>query len=201
MAKIKLKSVRLSFPELFEPTQFEGKGPYSYKAAFLIEPGSDNHKLILATMKEVATEAWKAKAGAVLENADDDSKLRFLQKGDKKEYDGYAGMLVISAKRDKSKGRPLLLHKNPKKKDPDTGEMVNNEVGQDEGTIYGGCYVNVTIEMWAQDNNYGKTIRAQLLAVQFVKDGDAFGGGNTKGSAEDFEDLSDSGDDDSLIEE
>ena len=70
------------------------------------------------------------------------------------------------------------------------------ELSQTAGRPYGGCYVNATIEVWAQNNDFGKTTRAQLLAVQFAKDGDAFGAGTAKGSADEFEDLSDSGDED-----
>ncbi len=191
MAKVKLKGVRLSFPDLFEAVQYEGQGPFKYRASFLFEPNSENHKVLKDAMKEVAEECWKGKAQSVLANADDDSKLRFIVDGNKKAYDGYKGMLCISATRDQSKGRPMVLNKNPKNSDG-----TPNYVTQTDGVMYAGCYVNATVELWAQDNKFGKTIRAQLLAVQFVKDGDAFGGGSAKGTVDDFEDLSDTGDDD-----
>jgi hypothetical protein len=196
MAKVKLQGVRLSFPDLFEAVQYEGQGPFKYRASFLFEPNSDSHKALLAAMKEVAEEAWKDKAKSILAKADDDSKLRFIIDGNKKEYDGYKDMLAISATRDQAKGRPMVLNKKPKNPDG-----TPNFVTQTDGVVYGGCYVNATVELWAQNNKYGKTIRAQLLAVQFVKDGDAFGGGSAKGSPDDFEDLSDTGEDDDLISE
>lgn len=197
MAKVKLKAVRLSFPDLFEAVQYEGTGPFKYRASFLFEPGSENEKLLKTAMKEVAEEEWKGKAEAVLTNAADDSKLRFIIDGNKKTYDGYKDMLVVTATRDQSKGRPMVLNKKPKNPDG-----TPNYVTQTDGVVYAGCYVNATIEVWAQNNKFGKTVRAQLLAVQFVKDGDAFGGGSAKGSVDDFEDLSDVGDDDGdLIDE
>ena len=37
--------------------------------------------------------------------------------------------------------------------------------------------MNAIVELWAQDNNYGKRINASLAGVQFAKDGEAFAGG------------------------
>lgn len=193
MAKVKISNVRLSFPALFESEQYDGKGEYFYKSSFLFEKDSPAHKALEAGMKEVAAEAWKGKAESVLTNAAEDSKLRFLQKGDSKEYDGYAGMLFISAKRAKEKGRPLVLDQRPKNADG-----TDNILTQDDGKPYAGCYVNATVELWPQDNKHGKTVRAQLLAVQFSRDGDAFAAGS-KGSSDEFEDLSETGADDDLV--
>lgn len=196
MAKVKLNNVRLSFPALFEAEQFDGKGPFNYAAVFLFEKDSANHKALLAAINEVAKEEWKDKAAKVLEAAKDDKRLRFIKDGDVETYDGYSGMLYIRALRAKDKGRPLVLDQKPKiMKD---GELVDNILTQDDGKPYAGCYVNATIEVWAQDNKYGKTVRAQLLAVQYSKDGDAFTAGS-KGSSDEFEDLSETGDEDDLV--
>jgi hypothetical protein len=70
-----------------------------------------------------------------------------------------------------------------------------------DGKPYSGCYVNVKLDFWAQDNSAdrgGKRINAQIKTVQFVADGDAFGGG-TPASADGFEDLGDGADADELI--
>jgi hypothetical protein len=48
--------------------------------------------------------------------------------------------------------------------------------------------VNGTVEVWAQDNKFGKGIRATLRGVQFVKDGDAFSAG-TPVSEDDFDEI------------
>ncbi len=40
---------------------------------------------------------------------------------------------------------------------------------------YAGCYVNVKVTMWAQDSYGRKGINGNLLALQFVKHGEAFG--------------------------
>jgi hypothetical protein len=48
-------------------------------------------------------------------------------------------------------------------------------LAEEDGILYAGCYVNVSFRLWAQDNQFGKRVNAQLRAVQFVRDGDAFG--------------------------
>ena len=98
-----------------------------------------------------------------------------LHSGDlKANYDGFEGMLYISAR---NSLRPLVIDVN---KSPLTGE---------DGKPYAGCYVNASLELWAQDNNYGKRINATLMGVQFYKDGESFTGGGVA-SEDDFDDIS-----------
>jgi hypothetical protein len=54
------------------------------------------------------------------------------------------------------------------------GHWIEAEPGG-KAAPYAGCYVNATIVVWAQDNEHGKRINAQVKAVQFFKDGEAFG--------------------------
>jgi hypothetical protein len=46
-----------------------------------------------------------------------------------------------------------------------------------DGRPYGGCFVDASVDIWAQDNSWGKRINAKLRWVQFRGDGDAFSGG------------------------
>lgn len=48
-----------------------------------------------------------------------------------------------------------------------------------EGQIYAGCYVNVKIVPWCQDNQYGQRINCQLVGVQKHSDGDPLDGKTT----------------------
>ena len=41
--------------------------------------------------------------------------------------------------------------------------------------LYRLACARASIDLWAQDNKYGKRINASLTHVQFVKDGDQFG--------------------------
>ena len=60
---------------------------------------------------------------------------------------------------------------------------------EDDGKPYAGCYVNAIVKPWAQDNQYGKRINFSLEGIQFVRDGEAFGGGGA--TTEDFDVIAD----------
>lgn len=195
VGQVRLNNVRLSFPDLFEAKQFDGQGAFKYRATFLFEPNSENHKRLLHAQEAVLKEGFKDKWQTTLKNANDDSKLRFIGNGDNKTYDGYEGMLFVSATRDQTKGRPAVYAKNPGTKESP------NLIAATDGLIYAGCYVNGILQLWAQDNKYGKTVRANLLSVQLHKDGDAFTPGSAVASADEFEDVSDTGDGGDLVDE
>ena len=82
-----------------------------------------------------------------------------IQNGDHKEYDGYAGNFSIKASNNR---RPALFHSD------------KSGVAEEDGVFYAGCYVNAIINFWVQDNNFGKRVNANLMAVQFHRDGDTF---------------------------
>jgi hypothetical protein len=166
---VKLNNVRLSFPDLWEATQFHGTGPFSYKAAFLFKPDSAEHKAITAAIEAVMTEKFKAKAKSVIADTKDNSQKCCLYSGDSKSYEGYEGMMVLSTTRRQEDGMPLILGGGPDRKSP----LSEKE----RGMIYGGCYVNASVDIWAQNNEFGKAARAQLRGIQFLRDGDSFGAG------------------------
>jgi hypothetical protein len=153
----------LAFPDLFEARQFDGKGPFTYGAAFLMEPTSPEKAALDAAIQEAATAKWGVKAPEILKGIVGQSQKCCFVSGDtKSNYDGYAGMWALSAKRQQDSGHPKVV------------DQKLNDLSPSDGKPYGGCYVTAKVEIWAQDNNFGKGIRATLIAVQFVKDGDAF---------------------------
>lgn len=174
--KVRLEKVRLSFPDLFEAKQFDGKGEFKFGASFLVEPGSANDKKVEAELARVSTEKWGAKGPAILAAAKANPQKICYINGDLKEYDGYAGMKALSAKREVGKGRPGVYNRD------------TTPVSEEDGVVYAGCYVNASVEFWAQDNSFGKAVRCTLVGVQFAGDGDAFSAGS-KPEAEDFEVL------------
>lgn len=185
--KVKLQNVRLSFPDLFTAVQFQGTGPFNYRASFLFAPDSQAKKDLDAAIKAVAAEKWGKKADAILAGILPNPQKCCLVDGNTKEYDGYEDMFALSASKKQESGRPLIIDRD------------KTPLGVADGKPYAGCYVNATVEIWAQDNDFGKAMRAELTAVQFAKDGDAFAGG-AQGSEEDFDDLSaDAETDDSLV--
>lgn len=175
--KVVLKNVRLAFPDLFTPVQFDGQGEARYGANFLFAPDSENAKLVEDTIKTVAAETWGAKAATTLKGLAGNSNKYCYGDGDTKTCDGYEGQRYISAHRNSAQGAPSVVDSN---KSPLTAAS---------GRPYAGCYVNASIDIWAQKGQY-TGIRASLVGVQFLRDGDAFAGAPATDA--DFEDLGDS---------
>lgn len=171
--KIKLKMARLAFPELFTPGTVNGEGEPAYSASFIIEKDHPQHAEINAAIEAEAKAKWGAKAAAILTAARKTDKV-CLHDGDGKPYEGFAGNDYISAR---NPVRPKLKALNGR-----------DDLQQSDGVLYSGCYVMAVLELWAQDNSYGKRVNATVLGVQFMQDGDAFTGGGTA-SDDDFDDL------------
>lgn len=184
--KVTLKNVRLAFPKLFEAKPVgQGKDQY-FSAAFPIDPKSENHKALEAAIEAVAKEKWAAKAPGILatlrEKGDIGYKHKPLKSGEGEVYDGFEGMFSVNASLNETKGRPLVVDRDP--------SIV---LQAKDGRPYAGCYVNGVIDVWAQDNAYGKKINVQLKGIQFVKDGDAFGSGGAA-TSDDFDTIADGAD-------
>ncbi len=167
MATITIPNGRLSFPSLFNKASFEGKeGKYE---ATILFPKTDTvtYDKIIAAIDACKKDNKNTKVPA--------SKY-FIQDGDEKEYDGYEGMWAVKGGNNK---RPTVINR-------DKTPLV-----EEDEVMYAGCYVNAIVEPWSQSNQFGKRINANLLGVQFVKDGEVFGNGGTTADTNDFEDLED----------
>lgn len=182
--KLKIKGARLAFPALFEPTSFAGSEAKNYQAAFLIPKDHPSVKEIEDACETVAKEKWGAKADANLKQLRAADKLAIHDGDNKADYEGYAGMMFINAS---NKTKPTVRDLDGK-----------TELEQADGKPYAGCYVVGHIEIWAQDNQFGKRINASLRGVQFYKDGDAFSGSPPAGDDE-FESLESEGDANDLM--
>lgn len=174
--KVKLQNVRLAFPSLFEAKTVGGEGEPRFSAAFVIEPGTENAKALKSALDAVAKEKWKDKAAGVLKELRSKGRVCYREEPLSKDgevYDGFEGMHSLNAS---NKARPLILDRD------------KSQLTAQDGRPYAGCYVNVVLDVWAQDNNFGKRINATLSGVQFVRDGDAFGGGRPA-SADEFDEV------------
>ena len=181
MSKIKLHNVRLSFPNLFKARAFEEGKDAKFDASFLIHPkdsvvdidgtkfkGKAAIQAIEGLMEVTATEKFgKGKIPKGITYC--------LHDGNEKEYDGYAGHHFMPASESR---RPILLNR-------DKTPLVESD-----GVLYAGCYVNALLNLWVQDNKFGKRVNANLKGVQFLRDGEPFGAGNSA-DADDFDDLGD----------
>lgn len=183
--KIKLQNVRLSFPNLFtaKKQDADSSSPATFSAGFLIDPEDKQIEMIEAAMQQVAKDKWGAKADAVYKAMKVGDKLALHDGDTKSQYAGYEGMMFINAN---NPTRPLVLDRD------------KSPLAEADGKPYGGCYVNVSLEIWAQDNKFGKRINASLGGVQFVKDGDRFGGGSSADES-DFDELEEGADADDMV--
>lgn len=178
--KVKLTNVRLSFPDVFEAKEYEvGDGKPRYNATALVTPGDANDKAIRAAQIAAVEEKYPGKGAATLK--------AFIAKGatcytdgSLKEYDGYQDRWALSAHR-QAKDGPVGVYGNVI--DPQTGKVC--VLTPESGKPYGGCYVNMTVDIYATTGkNAG--VWCGLIAVQFHKDGDSFGGAS-RASPDDFE--------------
>ena len=168
--RVMLKNVRLAFPSLFEPSAY-GEGEPSYQATLIMDQAqADGLDKVLAT---VAREKWGAKADAQLKALRSTGKVCLRDGDEKPDYDGFQGNMFVAAR---SKTRPTVV------------DGQRNPISERDGRIYAGCYVNASVEVWAQDNAYGKRINCTLRGIQFVRDGEAFGGGRPA-AADEFDEL------------
>jgi len=172
--KLLLRDVRLAFPNLWKATAPKGGGEEAFSASFLLTADHKQLPEIKKALAAVASEKWGAKSVAVYKALEAADKT-CLHNGDSKaEYDGFEGNLYISSR---AKIRPSVF------------DGQRSPLTEADGKPYSGCYVNASIELWAQDNSYGKRINAQLRGVQFLRDGDAFAGGGKAADADEFDKI------------
>ena len=170
--KVSIANVRGAFLNaLFAAQTVNGEGEPAFSGTWLLGPDHPQLPEINAAILAVAKEKWGAKGQAVFDELKKKDKLALHDGDTKSDYDGFAGNWFIASR---STVRPTVV-------DRDRSPLVAAD-----GRPYSGCYCNVIVEFWAQDNAYGKRVNAQLKGVQFVKDGDSFGGGGTSASADEF---------------
>lgn len=177
---IYLSNVRLSFPALIEAKVSTPGAEPKFGADLLMPPNDTNLARFMAEVGKVAGEKWKDNAQNVLAVMQNERKLRCYGQGSEKidkktykPYNGYEGMSYITAS--SNADRPPMIMR------PD-GTGVDNantmERQQLARKLYGGCFVNVAVRPWPQDNQFGRAVRCELIAIQFAADGEAFGEGS-----------------------
>lgn len=173
-----IQGSRLSFPHLTEAHKAPTAGPAvapKFSADFIIPQDHPALKQFMQRYQEMAVAKWGEHAAAVMQMIQSDRKNRCFgvgsEKVDKKTfkpYSGYDGMVYITAN---SADRPAMVRADGSMVDG-SNVMENQALAR---RMYGGCYVNVALKPWIQENSFGRGIRCDLVAVQFDKDGEAFG--------------------------
>lgn len=166
LGEVVLKDVRLSFPHIWKKQAATEDATPKFSAAFLMDPstpaGKKNVKSCEKAIADVMKEKWKKevrlKPGR--EGMQDGDEQISDNTGEV--YDGYEGMMVVSAKN--GNRIPIV-------------DADKTTLAEEDGKPYAGCYVNAVIRFFAVDDakKGGKGIFASLEAIQFKRDGEAFG--------------------------
>jgi Protein of unknown function (DUF2815). len=93
------------------------------------------------------------------------SEHKFCRDGDDSGKDEAEGMWVIKAS-ENPENQPAV--RNAK------GALITDAAAINK-LIYPGCYVNILIRPWGQDNKHGKKVNANLVGVQYAGEGERFG--------------------------
>jgi len=172
---LRIDNVRFNYTNsLFtaqKPQTGQGKEKFSVVAIF----PKDHPQVgqIKAEILKAAESKWPGKGAEVLKQLAAGDRI-CLHDGDAKaDKPGYEGNLFINASNEL---RPLVV--GPQRE----------AMAAADGKPYSGSWGNIIVELWAQDNQYGKRINASLLGVQHIKDGERLSGGGVA-SADDFESI------------
>lgn len=182
MPILMLKNKRVSFPALAVPKAI-GEGEAAYGARFIIDPNDPDVGLLDEAMAEAAVEKWREDGADVLSMLIAGKKVCFEHAPYRstktgKPYAGFEGKFSLGTRSAKTK--PTVVN--------EFGKEVESKL-QIEQLIYSGCYVHAKVEIWAQDNQFGRRVNAALLGVMFAGRGESFGGGSGAAEADDFADM------------
>ena len=198
--RIRLEDVRLSFADLFTPRTFQGEdeGAARYKASFLIPKTGNTTATYHGTRGPIMKMLKRAKLDAITSKIGEQEAAKVAKRiepgnyavrdGDYKEYDGYEGHYFLSS----TNRRP-----------PQVIGRDKRPLKAEDGVVYSGCYVNAIVTLWYQaagrrgGNAVPTAVWATLEAVQFVRDGEAFGAAPVD-TDEEFDDVTD---DDDFVDE
>ncbi len=174
---IKLTNVRISYPHLFAAWAQQANQKPKFSAKFLLSKTEHKAQVqqIIEKIKALAAETYKDKR---LPSAD---KL-CLRDGDQTNRPEEEGYFTFNASDDR---RPQVFDRD--------GRTPLTEA---DDKIFAGCRVNAMVQLWAQDNQYGRRINANLIGVQYVRDDERLAGARPSADGA-FDDISDAyGDDD-----
>lgn len=153
--RIQLENVVISYANLYEAKGFNGSAP-RFSANFLIAgDDSDQLNLIRETTKALLTQEF----GTAIPKLKDTHLA--LKDGNQTSYKGYENKFYLMASNGE-KFPPILV------------DVFNEDLSKDKNAIQSGDVVNALLDIWVQNNQYGKRVNVTLLGVQFVKKGERF---------------------------
>lgn len=168
--RIQLNDVRLAFGDLHTRGVYEGQDT-GYGATLILKKGDPQIKKLESAFAAVQKAKWG------------DKKVRFVRDlplRDGEEKDHLAGF-------DDS---VMFIRANSRTAKPGVFDRDGVPLSSESGKPYSGCYVDAIIDVYAQENAYGKAINIGLAAIKFRRDGEAFAGG-APADADAFEEYED----------
>ena len=179
--RITIKKARIAFCQnLFKAGVVNAGDTPKFSSCFILEKDDPQIKMINEAIVKTAKEKWKEDADKILKAAKNKDYLCLHDGDDKAQYEGFEGNVYISAS----------SYKKPVVRNTD-----GTPLSEEQGVLYAGCYVHAIVDVWAMDNKYGKKINAELKAVVYHSEGDAFCG-SAPVSEDELEDLTVSDDND-----
>jgi hypothetical protein len=174
--EIMLKNVRVAFVtsegrnNIWEgryQQRDDGTKVLSYGVSILFPPDHEAVPLLNAAQIRVAADKWPNtpqqpdRTRQQLFALEKQDKLAMHDGNIKAGYVGYAGNFYINAN---NQTRPRIVDVY--------GKTLTDK---SQCRIYSGCYVNALVEIWGDVKRI--RINTSLKGIQFLRDGDAFGGG------------------------
>lgn len=149
-----LTNVRLSFPSIFKGRAFEEGDEPRFSATGIVKIDDPQLATLKSELDAFAREHF---------DATELKKVKFcLLSGEEKgDLEGY--------------GPEVMSLNASSKKRPSVVDRALTPIIEEDNKVYAGCYVNLAVRFWAQNNKWGKRVNAELQGVQFVEDGEPFG--------------------------
>jgi hypothetical protein len=164
---IELKNVAINWPAVFAPQSSPG-GKAAYGGKLTIEPGSANHKQLIAAMETEAKNKWKEKGEAILKTLKEDKRVAYSESEYKNKdgvpYAGFENKYALSCRSETV--RPGVYHRDG-----------ITPIHPDDNLIHSGSIVNAFVDIYAFDKpEFGRRINSVLTGIQYVSPGDKMGG-------------------------
>lgn len=173
-----IENVRTSYLYVFQP--YTGKdGKKNFTSHLIFGPDHPQFPAIVAMIKQAAANEFGAEWEVIYEQLKAQDKL-CLHKGsiNKPGVEAYAGKLFISANRKFDDGPPRIVHPDTTKPDITSASV--------KFAPYSGCIANAVVRFWAQNNEWGKRVNAQLMGLQWAADDKKLSSGGGVASKDEF---------------
>lgn len=147
---ILLENVTLSFANIYVAKGFNGNAP-KFSANFLISKDDVN---AINLIKDTTQELLQKEFGANQPKIKDTHLV--LKDGDSQTWGGYANNFYVTAT-------------NGEKYPPQIVDIFGEDLRSVANAVNSGDKVNAILDIWVQNNQYGKRVNATLKGVQLVQ--------------------------------